>query len=73
MTTHRTPYATTDTVAQTMCGTKKTYPSLDAALTAAVRNAGKFGVGFRAYPCPLCAGHHLTSKPAPWSALATAS
>jgi hypothetical protein len=42
---------------------KRTFPDEQAALTAAVRNAGKFGATYRTYACPRGNGFHLTTKP----------
>lgn len=44
-----------------MCRDKKQYNSLNAALTAATRNASHFGKQHRAYSCPFCRRFHLTT------------
>lgn len=47
---------------QTTCG-KRGYPSLDAAIHAALVASRVFGRAMRVYACPGCGKHHLTPQP----------
>ena len=49
-------------VRQSMCSNKKRYPTMKAAIHAAITSSITFGKAMRPYKCPLCGGYHNTSQ-----------